>query len=261
MLHAWDSTNLACLCLLSVTGMASLVEFDLAVHPRLNDLRIPAQLEYIYETSNITRIWRKFDTPPLSPDPETVEEEGDSESAVAEDPLLNELLQCEQLLAYEEECSSDSQNSQTTELLVKDCMWNSESYAPRNSLSGTGVYTPAPSPPPPPSPIAKELVEAMVEVSQSLQPECVNPSSVFPVLIPPEEANQKQGRRARERSEKRPPISLASTVTTTSCLPRRHLQALPSESGELAFWDYVRHSCSFDDTQLCLCILACTNTS
>ena len=190
--------------------MASLVEFDFAANQAglSNSSAIAEQLDCEVQDldleDNIAEIWKKFDTPPLSPEHESSScssgcvspnpsVEGDrcynSEDPISDDPLLGQLLECERLLALDEEesLSSDSPSSQNDlhfDLLLRgrDCMWNSSGYEPRNLL-GPGVYTPAPSPPPT---VEEEKDMAVDPTSTAPSTPCINPAAVFPSLLPSE---------------------------------------------------------------------------
>lgn len=194
--------------------------------------RLQEQLECDVRT--LEEIWKKFDplpTPPLSPEhdeasPRADEEEGyqcyDSDG-VSEDPLLGELLQCEQLLAYEEEyLSCDSQKSQPdfqASLINQDCLLSqSKTYEPRSSLSSTsgssssGMYTPAPSPPP---------QATGSDVADNPSADCISPTAVFPTIT----SSKPEHSLRKERPLRR------STVTSSGNV-RLQPQALASESGE-----------------------------
>ena len=200
--------------------MASLVELDnFAVnHADLMNSRFCEQLDYQSCAST-----HEFDTPPLSPsgsaspDP-SVEESYDSD-VLSEETLLQELLQCEQLLALEEE--SDSQNSLAVDVetnLIQDCMWNSQIYEPRNPFGSTGVPTPAPSPPPP------EELQQSTQIATAT--ECISPSAVFPTLVPQKFENV---RKFPEKQKVRPERRITFPPSNTRIQPQA---TIPSESGE-----------------------------
>lgn len=189
----------------TAVGMASLVEYDFAVNQAglSNNSAIAEHLDCEVQDldleDNIAEIWKKFDTPPLSPEHESSScssscvspnpsVDGDrcynSEDQISDDPLLGQLLECERLLALDEEesLSSDSPSSQNDlhfDLLLRgrDCMWNSTSYEPRN------LYTPAPSPPPA---VEEEKDMAVDAASTPPSTACINPAAVFPALLPSE---------------------------------------------------------------------------
>ena len=255
--------------LIFATGMASLVEFDFAVNQAglSSSSTIAEQLDCEVQDldleDNIAEIWKKFDTPPLSPEHESSScasscvspnpsVEGDcydSEDPISDDPLLGQLLQCERLLALDEEesLSSDSPSSQNDlhfDLLLRgrDCMWNSTIYEPRNLL-GPGVYTPAPSPPPAVEEEKKMTVETNTTAPSTA---CINPAAVFPTLLPPASTNSKQPKTSKVKAVKpaeseKPHKGKAKLLKRFASerdgrIPggnaRVQPQAIPSESGE-----------------------------
>ena len=215
-------------------GMASLVELGFPVMNHADTLsnRLQEQLECDVRT--LEEIWKKLEplpTPPLSPEHDEASPRADEEEeyqydsdGVSEDPLLGELLQCEQLLAYEEEyLSCDSQKSQPdfqASLINQDCLLSqSKTYEPRSSLSSTsgtsssGMYTPAPSPPP--------QVTGSNDVADNPSADCISPTAVFPTII----SSKPDHSLRKERPQRR------STLTSSSNT-RLQPQALASESGE-----------------------------
>lgn len=227
---------------LSVAGMASLVELEFAAvnHADALSNRLQDQLESDVRT--LEEIWKKLEplpTPPLSPERGRVspraQEDEDYEcyesDGVPEDPLLGELLQCEKLLAYEEEyLSGDSQNVQPdfqASLIIQDCLLSdSKTYEPRSSLSSTsgsssssGVYTPSPSPPPLPT-----CPHNSDEISDPPSTDCISPTAVFPAFVPSKPEKLVESASRKERPQRR---------ATTSCINTRvQPQAMASESGE-----------------------------
>ena len=218
--------------------MASLVELEFAAvnHADALSNRLQDQLETDVRT--LEEIWKKLEplpTPPLSPErgsasPCAEEDEEYESDGVPEDPLLGELLQCEKLLAYEEEyLSGDSQNAQPdfqASLIIQDCLLSdSKTYEPRSSLSSTsgvsssGVYTPSPSPPPPPT-----CPQSSDEISDPPGTDCISPTAVFPALVPSKPEKLVENLSRKERPQRR---------ATTSCSNTRvQPQAMASESGE-----------------------------
>jgi len=222
--------------------MASLVEFEFAAvnHADALSNRLQDQLESDVRT--LEEIWKKLEplpTPPLSPERGRVspraQEDEDYEcyesDGVPEDPLLGELLQCEKLLAYEEEyLSGDSQNVQPdfqASLIIQDCLLSdSKTYEPRSSLSSTsgsssssGVYTPSPSPPPLPT-----CPHNSDEISDPPSTDCISPTAVFPSFVPSKPEKLVESASRKERPQRR---------ATTSCINTRvQPQAMASESGE-----------------------------
>lgn len=154
-------------------GMASLVEFQdfnlnhLTPHHSVMMPTIPEMqtLEEIMAQDVVSV--EPLPTPPLSPDHDICCPSPSSESSshhdhdldsgdgleIMAEALINEMISYEQLFAEAmDESGTGVQGSSSFSLeghfLVQDCMWNSHTYQPRNTigLGVEGVYTPAPSP-------------------------------------------------------------------------------------------------------------------
>ncbi len=235
------------------TGMASYLELhDFAVNSVCNSKLLPEQLVDVHTLgANIEEIWQKLDTPPLSPEHDSdggsspsssdsgsqETSEDDSESQEKDQKLLDELLACHQLLSGYSSDEDWSTNTFTlpdfprlqSNLLIQDCMWNSQMYEPRNQLS-----TPVPSPPPSPqSPAPAEL--GLEEVEVVPQADCVEPSAVF--LIPPDsqakDLPEQDSEKPQENVEMPAREKERRSVTVTVSSARIQPQATaPSESGE-----------------------------
>jgi hypothetical protein len=162
-------------------------------------------------------------TPPLSPDHDICCPSPSSESSsrdldsgdgleIMAEALLNEMMSYEQLFAEAMDGESSiagasgqgSSFSLEGHFLVQDCMWNSHTYQPRNTigLGVDGVYTPAPSPTTPQVPSADQNNQEEGEEeeegedastprndassdssSASDQTDCISPNDVFPTCM------------------------------------------------------------------------------
>lgn len=205
-------------------------------------------------------------TPPLSPEHITAnpphKESFDANPMSIDDhaeALLNEMLQCEQIVPFEEDNFSvnNSQNCFSSnsvmdimpnigaDLLIQDCMWNSDAYEPRNLFGNVnGIYTPAPSPPPPTAKngqdeqslkddIAEERIVKVME-SSNVQQECISPCDIFPAYLlvtgPLGEKltiDMKGSENPKEHHQK-----ISSGGSNKSVNSRIHSQATSSESGK-----------------------------
>lgn len=135
--------------------------------------------------------------------------------------------------------------------LLQDCMWSSNEYEPRHSLSFNGVYTPAPSPPPQikalmedeetsttPVTTASETAAAASDPSKP-----ISPKEVFKCVVAPNEVNEEEIASCRntrpckmERGGGEPVARKANhrkTYSMSNGCSRVHPQASSSESGEL----------------------------
>ena len=198
-------------------GMASLVEFqdfnlNLPHHSMMPTIPEIQTLEDIMAQD--VSVVEPLPTPPLSPDhticpspsSESSQDLDSGDSMDITEALLNEMMSYEQLFVDMDEengifngnnAGQSASFSLEGNFLVQDCMWNSHTYQPRNTING--VYTPAPSPPPqmpsgeqndndqeegeeedPPTP--KNDVSS--ESSASDQTDCISPNDVFPTCMP-----------------------------------------------------------------------------
>lgn len=221
--------------------MASLVEFQ---DFNLNLPHHPVMMPTIPEMQTLEEIMAQdvepLPTPPLTPEhmcssPSSESshdlDSGDGSSSSSMDiteAMLNEMMQYEQLFVVDMDDEngflSNNQSSFALEghFLVQDCMWNSHTYKPRNTISvgASGVYTPAPSPPPQPPPEAEQNDQADdddddgdgdvtltpknepgSETSAGDQTECISPNDVFPtyMLMPEKEETVKKTRPQQTR--------------------------------------------------------------
>ena len=200
--------------------MASLVEFqdfNLNHLPPHHSVMMPAipEMQTLEEIMAQDVNVEPLPTPPLSPDHDICCSSPSSESSshdldsgdgmeIMAEALLDEMMSYEQLFieAMDEESGiAGQQGSSSLEghFLVQDCMWNSHTYQPRNtiSLGANGVYTPAPSPPPQlPSAEQNDREEeeeeedaptprndASSESSASDHTDCISPNDVFPTCM------------------------------------------------------------------------------
>lgn len=241
-------------CVTVSIGMASYLEFqDFAVNSVCSGKLLTEQLVDVQTLGvNIEEIWQKFDTPPLSPDQESdggssptssssgslEASEDDSEGQAEDQRLLDELLACHQLLSANYSSDEEwSANSVTvtdfpqlqSNLLIQDCMWNSQMYEPRNQLC-----TPAPSPPP--SPQKQAVAEAGVdEIDTEPQIECVEPAA--DLVVPteqvkpgelPEQSVVEQADNVKVFTRERERRSVTVTISSARVQPQATAQ---SESG------------------------------
>ena len=257
--------------------MASLVEFQ--------DFNLPHHsviMPTIHEMQTLEEIMAQdvvqpLPTPPLSPDhmcpspsSESSHDLDSGDSMDITEALLNEMMQYEQLFVDMEDDHSLFGNGQTSfslegNFLVQDCMWNSHTYKPRNTinLGASGLYTPAPSPPPPQLPAAEQSDQAEAEdelptanndlssesSSSSDQTDCISPNDVFPMLLPKNETvkksksqptrhtRQERTRRAIEREQRtgrgeRSSIMTRRSSANTTGNSRIQPQASSSASSE-----------------------------
>lgn len=206
--------------------MASLVEFqdfNLNHLPPHHSVMMPTipEMQTLEEIMAQDVNVEPLPTPPLSPDHDICCPSPSSESSshdldsgdgmeIMAEALLNEMMSYEQLFveAMDEENGIAAGGSQGPSFsleghfLVQDCMWNSHTYQPRNtiSLGANGIYTPAPSPPPQ-IPSAEQHQEegeeeeeeeedaptprneASSDGSASDQTDCISPNDVFPTCM------------------------------------------------------------------------------
>ncbi len=244
--------------------MASYLEFqDFAVNSVCGSKLLAEQLVDVQTLgANIEEIWQKFDTPPLSPERDSDEgsssassesgsletREDDFECQEKDQKLLDELLACHQLLSANYSGNEEWSGTSFTvadfpqlqsNLLIQDCMWNSQMYEPRHQ-----ICTPAPSPPP--SPQKLSTVEPEMEEVEVPQADCVGPAAVFAIasdqaqaseLPEQSEENQETGKQERDKERR----SVLATVNDARVQPQAQ-----SESGELCFCEeYSTLSLSF----------------
>lgn len=209
--------------IMCLAGMASLVEFqdfNLNHLPPHHSVMMPTipEMQTLEEIMAQDVNVEPLPTPPLSPDHDICCPSPSSESSshdldsgdgmeIMAEALLDEMMSYEQLFieAMDEENGIAGQQGSSFSLeghfLVQDCMWNSHTYQPRNtiSLGANGVYTPAPSPPPQlPSAEQNDREEgedeeeedaptprndASSEGSASDHTDCISPNDVFPTCM------------------------------------------------------------------------------
>lgn len=206
--------------------MASLVEFqdfNLNHLPPHHSVMMPTipEMQTLEEIMAQDVNVEPLPTPPLSPDHDICCPSPSSESSshdldsgdgmeIMAEALLNEMMSYEQLFteATDEESGGIAGGAQGPafslegHFLVQDCMWNSHTYQPRNtiSLGANGVYTPAPSPPPQMLSAAERNSQeegedeeeedaptprnnASSDGSASDQTDCISPNDVFPTCM------------------------------------------------------------------------------
>ena len=211
----------------TLAGMASLVEFqdfNLNHLPPHHSVMMPTipEMQTLEEIMAQDVNVEPLPTPPLSPDHDICCPSPSSESSshdldsgdgmeIMAEALLNEMMSYEQLFTEgtDEESSGIAGGAQGPafslegHFLVQDCMWNSHTYQPRNtiSLGANGVYTPAPSPPPQMLSAAERNGQeegedeeeeedaptprnnAGSDSSASDQTDCISPNDVFPTCM------------------------------------------------------------------------------
>ena len=246
-------------CSFTVAGMASLVEFqDFNLNVPHHSVIMPTIPEMQTLEEIMAQDVEPLPTPPLSPEhmcpSPSSESSHDLDSADSMDiteALLNEMIHYEQLFVDvdvdENSVFTDRQNIFALEgnFLVQDCMWNSHSYKPRNSISvgASGLFTPAPSPPPQQLPATEQNDQAegedetqtpseemSSESSSSDQTDCISPNDVFPAMLMPKDettkktkqqptrhTRQERTRRAMEREQR----SSRGGERTSSIITRR----------------------------------------
>lgn len=200
--------------------MASLVEFqdfnlNLSHHSMMMS-PIP-EMQTLEEIMAQDVIAEPLPTPPLSPEhvcpSPTSESSHDLDSGDSMDiteALLNDMMMYEQLFVEMNEQSSSL--SLEGHFLVQDCMWNSHTYQPRNTISG--MYTPAASPTlsaeeddqdegeddDAPTPKSSESSVA------GEQTDCISPNDVLPtrVVAPKKEEQHKEGKEPLKKVKVQP---------------------------------------------------------
>lgn len=226
--------------------MASLVEFqDFNLNLPHHSVMMPTIPEMqTLEEIMAQDVVQPLPTPPLSPDhicpsPSNASShdlDSGADSMEITEALLNQMMQHEQLFVDVDDEGSLFGSSQGSfslqgDFLVQDCMWNSDTYKPRNTinLGVGGLYTPAPSPPPSDQAAEQsdqadgedEMETPKNDISSdsgscSDQTDCISPNDVFPtcMLLPKNEdvkktksqpmrhTRQERTRRAMEREQR-----------------------------------------------------------
>jgi len=226
--------------------MASLVEFqDFNLNLPHHSVMMPTIPEMqTLEEIMAQDVVQPLPTPPLSPDhicpspsnSSSHDLDSGADSMDITEALLNQMMQHEQLFVDVDDEGSLFGSSQGSfslqgDFLVQDCMWNSDTYKPRNTinLGVGGLYTPAPSPPPSDQAAEQsdqadgedEMETPKNDISSdsgscSDQTDCISPNDVFPtcMLLPKNEdvkktksqpmrhTRQERTRRAMEREQR-----------------------------------------------------------
>ena len=263
--------------------MASLVEFQDFNLPHHSVIMptIP-EMQTLEEIMAQDVVQPPLPTPPLSPDhmcpspsSEGSHDLDSGDSMDITEALLNEMMQYEQLFVdMEDDNNSLFGSGQSSfflkgNFLMQDCMWNSHTYKPRNTINlggSSGLYTPAPSPPPQnqaaeqsdQTEVEEEMPTANNDLSSessssSDQTDCISPNDVFPTYMlmpksdetvkksksqPTRHTRQERTRRAIEREQRsgrgeRSSIMTRRASASTSGNSRIQPQAsTSSESGK-----------------------------